>query len=166
MVKGKIMLTKYDLYDLSAVFKNIRFDIKYENNIQITEQLIYTLKQQTETDTQNIHTTQNEIRKSLSVIQELPPEKWAFIFHNNLYVNCEILKDEKIYKLLIALLEELRILFINNQFDKAYDLLDCIHNLPQDIANNKFQIPSMFWNDINKCQLKHRIFMIFQTINR
>ena len=74
------MISKYDLYDLSAVFVNIRSDVEYELNVQIVDKIIQVLSTGEEA------TEENQIRKAIAEIQNLDREKWYFVYHNNKYV--------------------------------------------------------------------------------
>jgi len=130
------MLTKYDLYDLSAVFQGIRFDIKDVENPLIIDRLICLLHKHID----DPHTTQNEIRIELSQTEGLKKEKWDFVFYRNLYVNCSVLKNKNVYILFIDALEYLKNLLLCNEYKKADDSIDALHNLPENIANNSFII--------------------------
>lgn len=133
------MIDKYDLYDLSAVFANIRSDVEYKLNIQILDKIIQVLSVDKET------TEENQIRKAIAEIENLDCEKWYYVYHSNLYVNHSILENKDIYKLLITVCELLKTLLENQQYDRAYDLADAVHCLPEIIADNNFSITKSYW---------------------
>ena len=100
-------------------------------------------------ETQN-NTEDNQIRKGLATIKGIDRERWFFVYHNNVYVNCQILKKSDIYNLLLKLLRYLIHVLEKEEFDKAYDLVDCFHCLPEIIADNNFSIPKTFWKTFVK----------------
>ena len=71
------MVSKYDLYDLSAVLVNIRSDIQYELNSVILSKVIEVLKLNDQTF------QDNQVRKALASIKSLDQERWYFVYHNN-----------------------------------------------------------------------------------
>lgn len=137
------MINKNDLYDLSFVLIAIRNDIREESNTKILRQIITVL------ETENT-TEDNQIRKAISSIEGLDNERWFFAFHNNVYVNHQLLKNENTYALLVKLLQSLNDVLCQEEFDKAYDLVDCFHCLPEIIADNKLSIPKSFWKTFVK----------------
>ena len=38
-----------------------------------------------------------------------------------------------------------------NEYEKAYDLIDSFHCLPDIVADNNFSIPKSFWKTYTKC---------------
>lgn len=137
------MINKNDLYDLSFVLISIRNDIREESNTKILRQIITVL------ETENT-TEDNQIRKAISSIEGLDNERWFFASHNNVYVNHQLLKNENTYALLVKLLQSLNDVLCQEEFDKAYDLVDCFHCLPEIIADNKLSIPKSFWKTFVK----------------
>ena len=132
------MINKYDLYDISFALVTIRNDIREKSNTEILTQIIDVLQE-------NNCYEDNQIRRAISTISTLDREKWFFVYHNNLYVNHLLLKNDSIYELLIASFQHLANMLTHNQFEQAYDLIDCIHCLPEIIADNHFTIPRAFW---------------------
>lgn len=133
------MIGKYDLYDISAVFTQIRSNPEYEWNIAVLDNIIYVLSNDENTF------TENQIREALASIEELDNDIWYYVHHNNVYVNHAILKNKAIYQLLIRICTELKTVVANRQFDRAYDLADAVHCLPEIIADHYFSIPKSYW---------------------
>ncbi len=138
------MITKNDLYDMTAVLINIRNDIYEELNVKILVQMIKVLKNK-------INTDDNQIRKAIASIEEIENECWFFVNINNVYVNHQLMKKDSIYVLLEKLFNELICELEHKNFDKAYDLVDSFHCLPNIIADNNFTIPKTFWKTYIKC---------------
>ena len=126
------MISQNDLYDLEFSLICIRNDIKYKFNQEILSKIIFVLK---ETDT---IFEDNQIRKALASIKGLDQKRWYYVYHNNVYVNRRFLKNKLIYQLFIKLCEELNNILKNNNYEKAYDLVDSFHCLPNIIAENNF----------------------------
>ena len=133
------MIGIHDLYDLSAVFKRLRAEIQYERNIPILRAI------QTVLSLQDTYIS-NQIRIALSNVPNMDKEKWSFAFHNNLYVYEAILKNQEIVDLLIKICDEIADLLIREKFDRAEDLADAVHCLPDIVAENKLTIPRSYWN--------------------
>ena len=132
------MITKNDLYDISFVFISIRIDIKNKYNSEVLSKIISVLKE-------NNFVFDNQIRKAISGINGLNMEQWSPMFHENIYVNHQFLKNTCIYNLLTSLCVEIKYLLEHSDFERAYDLIDAIHCLPNIIADNHFHIPKPFW---------------------
>ena len=137
------MIYKSDLYDITAALVLIRNNIREKANPQILSQLIIVLQEK-----ENVE--ENQIRKAVSSIKELDREPWYFTHHNNVYVNHQILKEDQLYDLFIKLFQNLIYELDREQFEKAYDLADSFHCLPEIIANNSFTIPRSFWKTFVK----------------
>ena len=132
------MLSNNDLYDLSAVFKEIRSNILYEYNTAILKKLIEILENESLYE-------ENQIRKALASIGKLEENKWLFVYYNNLYTYRRLLKDSTIYRILIYACSTLKSLFEIGDFEQADALVDSIHCLPEIIAENQFHIPYTYW---------------------
>ena len=134
------MITKYDLYDISAAFVLIRADIKSESNSEVIKSIVDVL--------QNVEVMyeENQIRKAIQNIDNLDRERWQFVFHLNVYVNHDNLKNSSIYAVLISACKRLLKTLSEKNYEEAYDLVDCIHCLPEIIADNRFEITKTFWN--------------------
>ena len=132
------MIDRYDLYDMTAVLVNLRSDIANPQNVLIISKVIEAL---------NTYEPYEEcvIRKKLATIDKLDNNRWYFVFHNNVYVNHQILKIDYVYELLIYIHTELLRIIKSGEFDRAYDLADAIHSLPTILADNNFIIPKSFW---------------------
>lgn len=133
------MVSKYDLYDLSAVLVNIRSDIQYELNSVILSKVIEVLKLNDQTF------QDNQVRKAIASIKNLDQERWYFVYHNNVYVNHRILKNKQVYQLLIKACETFKQLLDDEKYEEAYDLVESIHCLPDIIAENNFLITKSYW---------------------
>ena len=117
------MVSKYDLYDLSAVLVNIRSDIQYELNSVILSKVIEVLKLNDQTF------QDNQVRKALASIKSLDQERWYFVYHNNVYVNHRILKNKQVYQLLIKACETLKQLLDEEKYEEADKIRDEIKKI-------------------------------------
>lgn len=138
------MINKNDLYDITFCLTIIRNNIYEKSNSKIILQMIKVLETKNKTD-------DNQIRAAVSLVEGLEYERWSFVYHRNVYVNHQILNDDNIYVLLIKLFKSLICELNKEEFDKAYDLIDCFHCLPEMLADNNFIIPKSFWNTFVKC---------------
>ena len=137
------MINKNDLYDITFALIIIRNNITEELNSKILAQMIKVLEEENNTE-------DNQIRKAISSIDGLDCERWFFVYHNNVYVNHQILNKADIYALLVKLFQDLIFELNKKDFDKAYDLVDGFHCLPEIIADNNFTIPTSFWKTFVK----------------
>lgn len=133
------MISKNDLYDISAAFVIIRSNIRYELNGAILNKIIQVLK----LDGQAFE--DNQIRQAIASIENLDQERWYYVYHNNVYVNHRLLKNEQIYQLLIKACIILNQLLEEQKYERADDLVDSIHCLPDIIAENHFLITKSYW---------------------
>ena len=142
------MITKEDLYDITFSLMIIRYRISDQKNLNVLYQIIKVLEAANATNLQQSDDEwieDNQIRKAISTVDDLDQEFWSFAFHNNVYVNQQILKNPYIYDLLIKILRELLYVIKNEEFKKAFDLADNVHCLPELIADNNFTVPTRFW---------------------
>lgn len=133
------MLSIYDLYDLSAIYKNIRAFPEYELNRSILEKVLEVLHQK------NNYHTYNIFRIALLTIPNIDLEKYYFIETNNTYTYFPtLLKNEHV----IAVLYKSTQLLLDaiDKKERACFLSDCFHNLPIEMAQNNMAIPSSYWN--------------------
>ena len=137
------MINKNDLYDIAYALILIRSDIRAKTNVAVLEQIIKVLESENSAE-------DNQIRKAISSIEGLDGERWYFVFYNNVYVNHKLLKKAESYSLLINLMQNLVCELEKCHFEKAYDLVDCVHCLPEMIADNNFTIPKSFWRTFVK----------------
>ncbi len=137
------MINKNDLYDITFALIIIRNNIREKVNPQILSQMIKVLEAEKSTE-------DNQIRKAISSIEGLDYENWFFTYHTNVYVNHQMLNKAEIYVLLIKLFRSLICELNQEEFDKAYDLVDSFHCLPEIIADNNFTIPKSFWKTFVK----------------
>lgn len=133
------MISQYDLYDMTFALTLVRDDIGYELNNDILSKIICVLKDH------SVMYEDNKIRKAVSSIDNLNCERWQFVYHNNVYVNHKFLTNYHIYELLIILCEEVCRALKNGSHEKAVDLIDCFHCLPEMIADNSLSVPKQFW---------------------
>ena len=133
------MINKNDLYDITFALTIIRNDICETSNPKILSQMIKVLEAENNTE-------DNQIRKAIASVEGLPCEHWLFVHHNNFYVKHQILKNVDVYVILIKLLQSLIVELNKQEFDKAYDIVDSFHCLPEIIADNHFKIPKSYWN--------------------
>lgn len=137
------MISKYDLYDITYALILIRNDIYQGTNTLVLSQIIKALN-----DKYNDY--ENQIRIAILTVEGLNPVQWAFVYHNNVYVNHPLLKRAEIYDLLINLLQSVTYYLEKKEFEQAYDLVDSIHCLPEIIADNNFSVPKSFWETYTK----------------
>ena len=133
------MIDENDLYDISAAFTRIRYDITYDLNVDVVDKIVQVLISNEELS------YENRIRIALSSIDNLSKEQWYFAYHNNLYVHHVLLKNPYIYDILVKACLVLKYALVEKSYDKAYDLVDAIHCLPDIIAENKFTITKSYW---------------------
>lgn len=138
-IKGKHMICRNDLYDISFALTSIRSNIYYELNNVVLQKIEGVLK----SDKQVLEP--NQIRNAISSIQDLDRERWHLVYHNNLYANYRLIKDDNIYLVLLNSVGALKRLIQNHEFAQAFDLADCIHALPEILADNNISIPKSFW---------------------
>ena len=53
--------------------------------------------------------------------------------------------DKYIYEILVTICDEMIRVFDEKKFEQLYDLADCVHSLPEIIANNHLTIPDRYW---------------------
>lgn len=142
------MISQNDLYDITAALSLIRSDIENQTNgliISAIEQVLKFNKQEFD---------DNQIRKAISSVKHLDKERWNYVYHNNVYVSHKFLKSEFVYLLLIKLCSKLQLLLEGKKIERAYDLVDCIHCLPEILADNNFLIPKSYWKSYVKLYRK------------
>ncbi|MBS5585864.1 MAG: hypothetical protein KHX36_06555 [Clostridiales bacterium] len=133
------MISQWDLYDISAALIIVRNDIQNNLNCDILAKISDVLKCSEQKD------EENPIRRALASLHGLDSSLWNYVYHDNVYVMHRMVKDSHIYDLLLALcMESLRILEMKN-FERARDLLDSYHCLPNMIADNHFSVPNAYW---------------------
>ncbi len=134
------MFSVFDLHDISAVFTIIRGNIKYQENAIVLKQILEVFANRSQCH------SHNQIRASLKKVENLDNSLYFFVKTLNVYSYTPgFLKDERIYRVLVVAIKELLQLIENKQWRQAVDLADCLHNLPIDIADNKFLFPEKFW---------------------
>lgn len=135
----KDMIYKHDLYDIAKAFINIRHNVKEKSNIEVLEAIISVLNKGYN-DSED-----NQIRRALRELKNLDIELWYYVYHDNIYTHHYLFNNENIYKLFKTLCRETILLLENGDFERAYDLIDAYHSLPEIVANNNFIIPKSYW---------------------
>lgn len=143
------MITKNDLYDIAYAWTLIRNEVTYDLNYTIISRIEQTLR----SDASNCEL--NQIRIAIASIPDLDSQKWGYVYHNNVYVYCQVIRDKLIIELLINLCILINQLIKECKNEQVYDLLDCCHCLPYIIADNNLLIPSSYWkNNIRQYRQK------------
>ncbi len=135
------MLTTYDLYDLSAVYKVIQDIPKNPQNVSVMEAVLYVIQNR------RLSPEDNVFRRKLQTITNLPAE-FNFTQTINVYVHTPyICEEEEVYRLLEAItqyfLQALRI----GDAALVKALAECLYNLPIDIAKSHGVVPKTFWRN-------------------
>lgn len=142
------MIYKHDLYDMAKAFTHIRYDIKEKSNQEILYSIISVLNKGYE------NSEDNQIRRALQMLKGLDSERWYYVYHDNVYTHHYLLKEEKIYRLFVKLCEETLIFLEQKNYERAYDLIDAYHCLPEIIADNNLSIPKKYWKTFIKSYRK------------
>lgn len=136
------MLCSYDLYDLSAVYTIIREKPAYKKNEEVLINILEVFANR-----QHNH-SHNQIRESLQRISNLDKNIYFFVETINIYSYISgFLKEERIYRVLIHATHELLCLIKSKKWVQVVALADCLHNLPIDIAEDKFRFPKNYWHE-------------------
>ena len=130
------MITSNALYDIYYTFLLIRYDIQFDLNPAILDKIIEVVKAEKCED--------NSIRIALSSIDGLDSVKWKFVYHNNLYVYTEIIKNREYIFTIANICVLLKKLIEARSFDQAYDFVDSIHFLPI-LMKDKTINKNRFW---------------------
>ncbi len=141
------MIGVYDLYDLHAIFINIRLSPLEKMNKDIMSRIVDTLKNR------DSNFEINQFRKAIQPINAIyRNELYSFVSIENKYCYFPLpfLKDERIYTVLIKSCEYLLTALCEENKEKIYDLADSLHNLPIFLAENNYSIPQKYWeNEVN-----------------
>ena len=137
-----MLILDQDLYDISACLVCIRNEPANPINEAVVDKILHVLRQGIDSNTLAF----NQVRIAVSKISNLDKEKWFFVFHENVYVHFAILKDRSIYNLLIKVLMRLKQVISEGNEEKIDNLADCIHCLPDIIAENNFRITKSYWS--------------------
>ncbi len=137
------MIILYDLYDMYAVFANIRSHPENPINEKAVSLIL---------DFINGRAAGGEINGLRTAIAEFiamdSEGVYAFVETQNVYTYIgSILKDEYIYAVLSAACEELLKVIKTQNTAQIADLADCLHNLPIMLAENNYKIPRRFWKN-------------------
>ena len=131
------MLSIYDLFDLSAVFKNIRMEPLLKENAEIVRKVHTAIVDNLE------QYRVNRIRIALRDIKELN-SLYDFAYVNNVYTHYPtFLKDKNAITILLILIEHLESVLVENIEKKIISFADCIHNLPIYLVDNNC-VPTKF----------------------
>ncbi len=137
---GEIMLSIYDLYDLSAIFKNIRSFPNYDRNREVIAQVVDVLSNRCNNYEDNI------FRHALRLITNLDQDIYFFVYTENYYVFYpRYLKQGMAFSTLLKTCQYLLKTIEQGNINMTQDLADCLHNLPIYIANNNMVIPKAYW---------------------
>lgn len=138
------MLSIYDLYDLHAILIRIRFSPENTMNSEIILKVKDVLMNRCE------NSDSNQFRVALQSINDLKNEEaYDFIYIRNKYIYypLPLLKDERIYAVLIRCCEELLHVISTKNCEQIFELADCLHNLPLFLVENKLTIPRNYWKN-------------------
>ena len=134
------MLSMYDLFDLSAIYKAIRSNPKYSKNDIILEKVLVVLRDESP------QYQFNKLRIEIAKVGDLDYEMYRFAFTENVHTYFStLLKDQEVLNLFICCTEKMLNLFRRHSYEQTKDLADCLHNLPIYVAENKLKIPKKFW---------------------
>lgn len=136
------MICDQELFDISACFSRIRWDVKNSNNKEVVDKIINVLSIQ---KNENEIFSFNNIRKAISSIDNIDRDIWEFVFCENIYVHYTMVKDVHIYTLLIKSCELLKQAIDEGIDEKIDNLVDSIHCLPDIIAESHLKIPKSYW---------------------
>lgn len=150
------MLNIFDLYDLHAIFVNIRNNPTNSSNEAIISKLLQVITLKNE----NFET--NQFRVALQELNIYDQQEYSFVSCKNVYtyIPC-LIKDENIYRLLELACNELLKVIRNGNHEQVEDLADMLHNLPLLLAENNLSLPKSFWNcEVNYYQKKwNKLFL-------
>lgn len=133
------MVSNYDLYDITYALICMRNDISNISNEQVLLNIERVLNSKATVF------RDNQIRRAIANIEGLDREVWRYVYYNNVYVTHRLLSDECVYQVLKEAIVALQALLNVQEYQKAYDLIDSIHCLPNIIADNNFVIPKAYW---------------------
>lgn len=139
------MLSVYELYDLHMILVAIRSYPDDSINRDVVSNIIAVLNNRTESD------EINQFRKALQSVESIDRNGiYDFVFTENKYSYFPLpfLKDERIYEILFAALEELFFALNEGNSERIVDLADCLHTLPIILVENQYSIPNTFWKKI------------------
>ena len=139
------MLVFYDLYDLYAVFVNVRSDPGNPMNAEIVKTVSVVLKDR------NSNGVCNAFRAALRPLGDLG-EAYRFVQVDNVYTFVPgVFKNLVYYDLLSVACQELSNVIKGGNVERVADLADALHNLPIMLTDPDLKkIPKRFW----KCDLK------------
>ena len=126
-------LTPYDLHDIYAGFLLIRACPSDDDNAVA----VATVKELVDAE-RGVFSRANAVRVCLGRIPDLDREKWFFVDTINVYTWMPpVIRDEAVYAILSACLEEMLTALGTGDRDRIYDLADAIHNIPVILAEGK-----------------------------
>lgn len=134
------MLNAFDLYDLHAIFVNIRNNESNPLNHDIVFNTLQVIKKR------STNFSFNQFRNALLSLELSNCQEYAFVFTQNTYPYIPfLLKDENVYELLECVCDELLDVINGCNYVQIKDLADAIHNLPLLLVENNSTIPDDFW---------------------
>ena len=139
------MIGYFDLHDIHAVFICIRSCPEHPANEVVINRILSDLREKDDS------WEPNRIRKIIQSCGACQDKDgvYGFALTENAYsyVPMTVLKDDRIYDVLIASFEEMQRALNEGNIVKIYDLADCLHNLPILLTDNKYRIPKTFWEN-------------------
>ena len=127
-----MLMTKYDFYDIYAVFIYIRAYTDDEKNLEIAK-AVKSLLDLPEKESAGL----NCIRKAISAIDGADREHYAWAFTENEYTYIPpIIKDELAYRVLSAGFAEIISAIESGDGERIYRAADAMHNVPIILAEN------------------------------
>lgn len=135
---GDIMIDRNDLYDIFYVLTLMRSDIENPLNKTILLKLVCVLEKQELPE-------DNQVRKAIATVEGLDEQKWFFVYHNNVYTTHRLLKNPNTCRLIADLCLDIVRALEDREFERAYDLIDACHMLPEIIADNRLSVPKSFF---------------------
>ena len=139
------MLSVFDLYDLYAVFVNIRLQPDFPLNAGIVDAVLDVLENRNESG------VTNAFRAALRSVGDLG-EAYRFVQVDNVYPFVpRLFKNPVYYDLLSVACQELLNAIKSGNAERVADFADALHNLPIMLTDLDLKkIPKWFW----KCDLK------------
>lgn len=144
------MIALNDLYDLYYTFVLIRADIHYGLNYRILDEIEQVIIDECYSD--------NVIRTRLAAINSIDSKKWNFVFHNNVYVYTELLKDKNSLSVIAEMCRVIKKAIEAKDFERASEFVDAFHYIPLLIVKNKKAGVKTAKKRLNKFKKKWRAF--------
>ena len=138
------MIGYFDLHDLHAVFVSIRAYPDHVANEGILDAVTAVLQDKSAAG-------MNQIRRAIRSVPGYQGEDGRFAFaatdNDYSYFPLPFLKDEAVYRVLLAGCEELLRVVREGNRERIGDLADGLHNLPIYLTERNYRIPRSFWKN-------------------